>query len=51
LAERLFSNSLLSIFKFLRPVIVKPRCYKFQAIVFEEEKPKGEVRRKDLGGK
>ncbi|MCD6445396.1 TIGR00296 family protein [Candidatus Bathyarchaeota archaeon] len=27
------------------------RIYKFQAIVFEEEKPKGEVKRKPLGGK
>jgi len=27
------------------------KIYKFQAIVFEEETPKGEVRRRDLGGK
>jgi uncharacterized protein (TIGR00296 family) len=27
------------------------RIYKFQAIIFEEEKPRGEVRRKALGGK
>ncbi len=27
------------------------KIYKFQAIVFEEEKPKGEVKRKALGGK
>jgi uncharacterized protein (TIGR00296 family) len=27
------------------------RIYKFQAIIFEEEKPRGEVRRKILGGK
>jgi AMMECR1 domain-containing protein len=25
--------------------------YKFQAIIFEEEKPRGEVKRKALGGK
>jgi hypothetical protein len=27
------------------------RIYKFQAIIFEEEKPRGEIRRKALGGK
>lgn len=27
------------------------KVYKFQAIIFEEEKPKGEVKRKTLGGK
>ncbi|MEM3640652.1 MAG: TIGR00296 family protein [Candidatus Bathyarchaeia archaeon] len=27
------------------------KIYKFQAIIFEEEKPKGEIRRKTLGGK
>ncbi|MEM3577615.1 MAG: TIGR00296 family protein [Candidatus Bathyarchaeia archaeon] len=27
------------------------KIYKFQAIIFEEEKPKGEVKRKSLGGK
>jgi uncharacterized protein (TIGR00296 family) len=27
------------------------KIYKFQAIIFEEEKPKGEVKRKALGGK
>ena len=27
------------------------KIYKFQAIIFEEEKPRGEVRRKALGGK
>ena len=27
------------------------KVYKFQAIIFEEEKPKGEVKRKALGGK
>lgn len=27
------------------------KIYKFQAIIFEEEKPKGEVKRKPLGGK
>jgi len=27
------------------------KVYKFQAIIFEEEKPRGEVRRKTLGGK
>lgn len=27
------------------------KIYKFQAIIFEEEKPRGEVRRKVLGGK
>jgi len=27
------------------------RIYKFQAIIFEEEKPRGEVKRKALGGK
>jgi uncharacterized protein (TIGR00296 family) len=27
------------------------RIYKFQAIIFEEEKPGGEIRRKTLGGK
>jgi len=27
------------------------KIYKFQAIIFEEEKPKGEIKRKTLGGK
>ena len=27
------------------------RIYKFQAIIFEEEKPRGEIKRKTLGGK
>ncbi|MGB9740686.1 MAG: TIGR00296 family protein [Candidatus Bathyarchaeia archaeon] len=27
------------------------KIYKFQAIIFEEEKPRGEVKRKSLGGK
>jgi uncharacterized protein (TIGR00296 family) len=27
------------------------KVYKFQAIIFEEEKPRGEIRRKTLGGK
>ena len=27
------------------------KVYKFQAIIFEEEKPKGEVKNKTLGGK
>jgi uncharacterized protein (TIGR00296 family) len=27
------------------------RLYRFQAIIFEEETPKGEIKRKDLGGK
>jgi uncharacterized protein (TIGR00296 family) len=27
------------------------KIYKFQAIIFEEEKPRGEIRRKNLGGK
>jgi hypothetical protein len=27
------------------------KIYKFQAIIFEEEKPRGEIRRKALGGK
>ena len=32
-------------------LLKETKIYKFQAIVFEEETPKGEVRRKDLGGK
>jgi len=38
----------------LREMISKAfpnRTYKFQAIIFEEEKPRGEVKRKSLGGK
>ncbi|NWG11639.1 TIGR00296 family protein [Candidatus Bathyarchaeota archaeon] len=32
-------------------LIENTRIYKFKAIVFEEEKPEGEIRRKALGGK
>jgi AMMECR1 domain-containing protein len=38
----------------LREMISKAfpnRTYKFQAIIFEEEKPRGKVRLKALGGK
>lgn len=32
-------------------LLKETKIYKFQAIIFEEEKPRGEVKRKSLGGK
>jgi len=37
--------------KYLYFVPLSIKNYKFQAIIFEEEKPRGEVKHKALGGK
>jgi AMMECR1 domain-containing protein len=37
--------------KYIRFVVFHNLSYKFQAIIFEEEKPRGKVKRKALGGK